>query len=167
MTVDTGAPRLANATERRIHQLLVEQLGDDGVVIAGKRVTDHLKDHEIDFLVAIEGAGIVCVEVKGGDVWHDGRSWRQIRRGKEYAIDLNEERQARLQEILAEFENKMNSYVTKARAVSKSRPGKASKAAPSYDAKVVRSWAADNGYEVGDRGRIPLDILSAYENRRR
>lgn len=87
--------------------------------------------------------------------------------GKEYAIDLNEERQARLQEILAEFENKMNSYVTKARAVSKSRPGKASKAAPSYDAKVVRSWAADNGYEVGDRGRIPLDILSAYENRRR
>lgn len=87
MTVDTGAPRLANATERRIHQLLGEQLGDDGVVIAGMRVTDHLKDHEVDFLVAIEGAGIVCVEVKDGDVWRDGQSWRQIQRGKEYAIE--------------------------------------------------------------------------------
>lgn len=87
MTIDTSTPRLANAAERRVHKLLVEQLGDDGVVIAGKRVTDHLKDHEIDFLVAIEGAGIVCVEVKGGDVWHDGQAWRQIRRGKEHEIE--------------------------------------------------------------------------------
>jgi hypothetical protein len=87
MTIDTSAPRLANAAERRVHKLLVDQLGDDGVVIAGKRVTDHLKDHEIDFSVAIEGAGIICVEVKGGDVWHDGQSWRQIRRGKEHEIE--------------------------------------------------------------------------------
>ncbi|WP_395307527.1 ATP-binding domain-containing protein [Mycobacterium sp. AMU20-3851] len=87
MTTDAAKPRLANAAERRVYQLLVEQLGDDGVVIAGKRVTDHLKDHEVDFLVAIEGAGIVCVEVKGGDVWHDGQSWRQIRGGKECAIE--------------------------------------------------------------------------------
>lgn len=87
MRSDTGAPRLANAAERRVYQLLVEQLGDDGIVIAGKRITDHLKDHEIDFLVAIEGAGIVCVEVKGGDVWHDGQGWRQIRGGKEYEIE--------------------------------------------------------------------------------
>lgn len=87
MTIDTGAPRLANAAERRVHGLLVDQLGDDGAVFAGTRVTDHLKDHEIDFLVAIEGAGIICVEVKGGDVWHDGQSWRQIRRGQEHEIE--------------------------------------------------------------------------------
>ncbi|GAA2545347.1 nuclease-related domain-containing DEAD/DEAH box helicase [Mycolicibacterium diernhoferi] len=87
MTTDTAKPQLANAAERRVYDLLVEQLGDDGVVIAGKRVTDHLKDHEVDFLVAIEGAGVVCVEVKGGDVWHDGQSWRQIRGGKAYAIE--------------------------------------------------------------------------------
>ncbi|MCK6089906.1 MAG: hypothetical protein DI613_16990 [Kocuria rhizophila] len=37
--------------------------------------------------------------------------------GKQYAIDLNEERQAQLQDVLAEFEGKMGSYVTKARAV--------------------------------------------------
>ena len=70
-------PRLANGAERRVWRALVDQLGDGDVVIAGKRVTDHLKDHEIDFVVAIKGGGIVCVEVKGGEVWHDGDSWLQ------------------------------------------------------------------------------------------
>lgn len=74
-------PRLANDTERKVWQLLVEQLGEHDLVVAGQRVTDHLKDHEIDFVVAIEGAGIVCVEVKGGEVWHDGTQWRQKSRG--------------------------------------------------------------------------------------
>lgn len=74
-------PRLANETERKVWQLLVEQLGEQDLLIAGQRVTDHLKDHEIDFVVAIEGAGIVCVEVKGGEVWHDGDTWWQQSRG--------------------------------------------------------------------------------------
>ena len=70
-------PRLANDTERKVWQLLVNQLGERDLLIAGQRVTDHLKDHEIDFVVAIEGAGIVCVEVKGGEVWHDAQGWWQ------------------------------------------------------------------------------------------
>jgi hypothetical protein len=70
-------PRLANGAERTVWQTLTEQLQDDDLVIAGQRVTDHLKDHEIDFVVAIEGAGIVGVEVKGGEVWHDGKEWWQ------------------------------------------------------------------------------------------
>ncbi|MCT1812814.1 Lsr2 family protein [Micrococcus luteus] len=87
--------------------------------------------------------------------------------GKEYEIDLNEEHQAQLQEALAEFEEKMSSYVTRARAVDRPRAGKMSKAASSYDAKEVRVWASENGYEVSDRGRIPLEILTAYKNRQR
>ncbi len=80
-------PRLANAAERRVCDALVDQLADGDLIVAGKRVTDHLKDHEIDFLVAIEGAGIVSVEVKGGEVWHDGTEWRQKRGGREYTIE--------------------------------------------------------------------------------
>lgn len=87
--------------------------------------------------------------------------------GKEYAIDLNEEHRGQLREVLAEFEEKMASYVAKARAVGRPGGGNKTKAAPSYDAKAVRAWAAGNGYEVADRGRIPLEILTAYENRRR
>ena len=71
-------PRLASGAERIVYQRLREQLQTNDRVIAGQRMTDHLKDHEIDFVVAIEGAGIVCLKVKGGKVWHDGDSWRQV-----------------------------------------------------------------------------------------
>ncbi|MEO6794127.1 MAG: NERD domain-containing protein [Mycobacterium sp.] len=80
-------PRFASSSERHVYQALVDQLQDDDVVVAGQRVTDHLKDHEIDFVVAIEGAGIICVEVKGGEVWHDDRGWRQVRGGREFGIE--------------------------------------------------------------------------------
>jgi hypothetical protein len=79
--------RLTNGSERKVWQALTEQLEAEDLVIIGQRVTDHLKDHEIDFIVAIEGAGIVCVEVKGGEVWHDGTHWWQKRRGKEVKIE--------------------------------------------------------------------------------
>ena len=83
----TETPRLANPAERRTWQMLVDQLEPNDLVIPGQRVTDHLKDHEADFVVAIEGAGIVCLEVKGGEVWHDGEGWRQKRGGHEHRID--------------------------------------------------------------------------------
>jgi hypothetical protein len=70
-------PRLANDSERRVWEILCSQLADGDLLVAGKRVTDHLKDHEIDFVVAIEGAGIFCIEVKGGEVWHNGTEWLQ------------------------------------------------------------------------------------------
>jgi hypothetical protein len=90
-------PRLASATERRVWAALGEQLADGDLVIAGQRVTDHLKDHEIDFLVAIEGAGIVCVEVKGGEVTHNGRDWLQhLHTGRVKTIEpVRQVRQAR------------------------------------------------------------------------
>lgn len=80
-------PRLANAAERNVYQTLLEQLEPNDLVIPGQRVTFHLEDHEVDFVVAIEGAGIVCLEVKGGDVWHDGDTWWQRRRGHDHKID--------------------------------------------------------------------------------
>jgi Nuclease-related domain/UvrD-like helicase C-terminal domain len=89
----TDTPRLANRAERRVYQALIEQLQPNDLVVAGQRVTDHLKDHEVDFVVAIEGAGIVCLEVKGGEVWHDGDGWRQKRGGHDHRI--NPVRQAR------------------------------------------------------------------------
>ncbi|MGV9793105.1 NERD domain-containing protein [Gordonia sp. NPDC003422] len=76
------SPRFAASSEEKVWSLLTEQLLDEDFVVAGQRVTDHDKDHEIDFVVAIEGAGIVCVEVKGGTVWHDGESWWQERVGQ-------------------------------------------------------------------------------------
>ena len=77
----TETPRL-NSSERSTWRALVDQLEPNDLVIPGQRVTDHLKDHEVDFVVGIEGAGIACLEVKGGEVWHDGTSWWQKPGGK-------------------------------------------------------------------------------------
>ncbi|MGE2715202.1 NERD domain-containing protein [Mycolicibacterium litorale] len=79
-------PRL-KSSERSTYQALIDQLEPNDVVVPGQRVTDHLKDHEVDFVVALEGAGIVCIEVKGGEVWHDGDGWRQIRGGRQVTIE--------------------------------------------------------------------------------
>ncbi|BDX32220.1 nuclease [Mycobacterium antarcticum] len=81
----TETPRL-NSSERSTWQALVEQLEPNDLLVPGQRVTDHLKDHEVDFVVGIEGAGIVCLEVKGGEVWHDGDGWWQKRGGRDNRI---------------------------------------------------------------------------------
>ena len=57
--------RLANGAERWVWQALIDQLEPGDLVVPGKRVTHRLKDREIEFFVAIEGAGMICVEVKG------------------------------------------------------------------------------------------------------
>lgn len=75
-------PRFAASSEEVVFNALNDQLLDEDLLVVGQRVTDHSKDHEIDFVVAIEGAGIVCVEVKGGQIWHDGESWWQERAGQ-------------------------------------------------------------------------------------
>ncbi|MCT1352574.1 MULTISPECIES: nuclease-related domain-containing DEAD/DEAH box helicase [Gordonia] len=82
VTVLPATPRFAASSEETVFKAIVGQLLEDDLLIVGQRVTDHAKDHEIDFLVAIAGAGIVCVEVKGGEVWHDGTSWWQERAGQ-------------------------------------------------------------------------------------
>ena len=76
------SPRFASSAEESVWRLLNEQLLDTDLLVANQRVTDHDKDHEIDLVVAIEGAGIACLEVKGGEVWHDGESWWQARTGR-------------------------------------------------------------------------------------
>lgn len=34
-----------------------------------------------------------------------------------------------------------------------------------YSAADVRAWAKQNGLDVPDRGRIPLDVMTAYNDR--
>ncbi|MFJ6599301.1 Lsr2 family protein [Micrococcus luteus] len=84
---------------------------------------------------------------------------------KEYAVDLGEDNAKDFQSILAQFEEKMAPYIRAGRSIGKANPRRSTSNKPSYDAATVRIWANENGYEVSDRGRIPADILEAYENR--
>ncbi|MCR8693755.1 NERD domain-containing protein [Rhodococcus pyridinivorans] len=73
-------PRFAHPTEELVWRALVDQLGPNDLVVANQRVTDHDKDHEIDFVVALEGYGVICLEVKGGEVWCEDGNWYQHHR---------------------------------------------------------------------------------------
>ena len=53
----------------------VARTGD--LIRSNLRVTDDRKDAEIDVLLAIPGAGFIVVEVKGGQLTHDGSQWWQ------------------------------------------------------------------------------------------
>jgi RecA/RadA recombinase len=67
----------ASTAERVVADILAQQLRATDRMWPNQRVTDHRKDAEIDFLVALPDAGFVAVEVKGGQVSHDGNHWIQ------------------------------------------------------------------------------------------
>lgn len=89
--------------------------------------------------------------------------------GSSFEIDLNKKNAAALRKALGDF-------VANARKATPAKSGgKTKKVAtvvtPSGESKAdraaylsaVRTWAHDNGLRVGDRGRIPQDILSQFE----
>ncbi|MCA1822580.1 MAG: Lsr2 family protein [Pseudonocardiaceae bacterium] len=91
--------------------------------------------------------------------------------GRAYELDLTDENSAKLHDALSE-------YVKAARKIggrrrSGARPGRASKTtgktsghAPGYSRetlKSIRGWAKKNGHNVSDRGRLPADVVQAWE----
>lgn len=81
--------------------------------------------------------------------------------GVSYEVDLTEANAAALRDAFAP-------YIAAARSVS-SR-GTSNRATPrrqrrsgQRDYGPVRAWAAENGYTVSERGRIPAAVLEAYE----
>ncbi|WP_026918405.1 histone-like nucleoid-structuring protein Lsr2 [Gordonia shandongensis] len=78
--------------------------------------------------------------------------------GKNYEFDTSPEH-------AEEFRDHVAKYVAVSRTVAgragSSRRGAAGRGGP--DTRVVREWAIANGYSVSDRGRIPADIVAAYQ----
>ena len=77
--------------------------------------------------------------------------------GATYAIDLSSANAAGLREALAP-------YVAAGRKESGARRG-GRKAASSTgpNPREVRDWARSNGHEVSDRGRVPAEVIAAFE----
>ena len=80
-------PTFVTTSERMVWATLRDQLGEHDVLVTGLHVSDHSKDHEIDFVVVFAGAGVVVVEVKGSTVWCDADGWWVDRRGRAEPID--------------------------------------------------------------------------------
>ncbi|QUH00484.1 Lsr2 family protein [Saccharopolyspora erythraea] len=85
--------------------------------------------------------------------------------GVSYSIDLSKENAAKLRDSLA-------SYVASARRTGgrKRSGGKANKPASAPSAadrernQAIREWAREQGMQVSDRGRIPSEVVEAYDN---
>ncbi len=84
---------------------------------------------------------------------------------QDYEIDLGEKNAKALRDALSP-------YVSAARRTSgasrggggRSRAGRAA-SSPSrdYDPKAVRAWAEQQGLEVSQRGRVPAELVTKYQ----
>ena len=78
--------------------------------------------------------------------------------GNAYSIDLNDANVAKLEAALKPFIDKAEK-VRGGRQGTRRPQAKGSRGGTT----AVRTWARSNGYEVSDRGRVPADIMAAYE----
>lgn len=83
--------------------------------------------------------------------------------GAEYEIDLTEANAENLRDAL-------EAYVAAARRTGGrikrgTRPGTAtSRPAASRDqTRAIREWARENGFDLADRGRIPVNVIEAFD----
>jgi hypothetical protein len=82
--------------------------------------------------------------------------------GVAYEIDLNEANAARLRDTLAQYvgpARRTGGRSTSGRARGRGR-GRHNRTAE------IRAWARENGHKVNERGRVPADIVAAYEKSR-
>jgi nucleoid-associated protein Lsr2 len=81
--------------------------------------------------------------------------------GAGYEIDLTEDNAERLRDTIADFVSaarRTGGRIKQGAAKSAARP-----AADREQTKAIREWARANGFEVGDRGRIPANVIAAFE----
>lgn len=80
--------------------------------------------------------------------------------GSAYEIDLSAKNAATLRDSLA-------SYVANARrsarpAATPRRSGRVPARADREQTQAIREWARQNGYKIGEKGRIPSAVAEAY-----
>jgi Lsr2 len=89
--------------------------------------------------------------------------------GQEFTVDLTTPHADEFRELLAPYlevgtPTSTSRKVTVAKAPVEKKPSRVKKAAPPVkDSQLIRDWAREHSYQVGDRGRIPNEIMEAYQ----
>jgi transposase len=82
--------------------------------------------------------------------------------GTNYEIDLSAKNAAKLRDSFASYvansRRATRSGVRSAAAPRRGRPARSDREQTS----AIREWARKNGYKVGEKGRIPLQVQEAY-----
>lgn len=103
-------------------------------------------------------------DLTGDELNEDGGQTVQFAfNGVEYEIDLSNKNADKMEKAL-------QPYIEAARRVGgrkqrRNEGGSSNKSSGGRrtDLAEVRAWARDNGYQVSDRGRIPNEVLEAYD----
>ena len=84
--------------------------------------------------------------------------------GEEYEIDLSAKNAAALRKAVDRYRGAARSISTgRSSAAARRSRGKGSRGRGEMDPRVVRAWAAENGFEISSRGRIPSEVLEQYK----
>lgn len=87
--------------------------------------------------------------------------------GVTYTIDLSDKNIGKLRKALDPYlavATRTGRGTTDSRSVARrsATPARAGR----EQNQAIREWAAKNGYELSERGRIPRNIVEAYQNQR-
>ncbi|GAA4871040.1 MULTISPECIES: histone-like nucleoid-structuring protein Lsr2 [Saccharopolyspora] len=85
--------------------------------------------------------------------------------GVSYTIDLSDDNAAALRDSLASFV--ANARRTGGRKRSGGKSAKQQSSPTTADRErnqAIREWAREQGWQVSDRGRIPAEVVEAYDN---
>lgn len=99
-------------------------------------------------------------DLDGSPIEGDGGTVTFSIEGANYEIDLSAENTAELRRV---FEK----YVDAGRRVRNGNAGSPAPARAKSDPerlKAIREWAAKNGHNVSERGRIPAEVQKAYDD---
>ena len=86
--------------------------------------------------------------------------------GIAYEIDLTDENAAQLRDSFARYIDAARRVSGRASSSTGGRStsgGRKQKRAGQRDYAPIRQWAADNGYTLSERGRVPAEVLDAYD----
>lgn len=81
--------------------------------------------------------------------------------GTRYEIDLSADNAAKLRDVLAGY---IANARRSARNGSRSGPRTRAHRTDREQTAAIRDWARKNGHQVGDKGRIPSQVLDAYNS---
>ncbi len=84
--------------------------------------------------------------------------------GNYYDIDLSAKNAAALRDALATYvaHSRRGSRSSGPRSTSSPRRGGRATRSDREQTQAMREWARTNGYKVGEKGRIPANIIEAY-----
>ncbi|MET7989649.1 MULTISPECIES: Lsr2 family protein [unclassified Amycolatopsis] len=82
--------------------------------------------------------------------------------GVSYEIDLSDDNAAALRDELARYIGVGRKTGGRKVRVAAGQPTAATPA-DRERSRTIRAWANENGYQISERGRIPSDVVSAYE----